>query len=163
MIFHASIATRRPETVARAVAELWGGEALPFPPCDGAWIAFAGDDRGSGLECLPRDTVMRPGEAGEGASFTANQALTDHAPFHLAVATPLSEAEVHALARREGWRSERCSRGGMFDVIEVWLENALLIEVLTADMQAQYRSTATIEGWKAMLAAGAPEPLAIAA
>lgn len=157
MIFHASIATRRPEAVARALAEIWGGEALPFPPCPGAFVAMAGDDRGTSIECLPRAVAMRPGEAGAGAEFAPDQAMTDHVPFHLAVATPLSEAQVHALAKRESWRSETCRRGGAFDVIEVWVENFMMLEVLTAEMQAEYLASFTIPNWKAMLAAGAPE------
>lgn len=57
----------------------------------------------------------------------------------------------------------RCSRGGLFDVIEVWLENVLMIEVLTAEMQAEYQAAFTVETWTAMLDAAEPEPLRLAA
>ena len=42
---------------------------------------------------------------------------------------------MFALARREGWIARRCSRGGAFDVIELWLENRFLLELPTAEMQ----------------------------
>jgi len=59
---------------------------------------------------------------------------------HLALATPLDEAALLALAAREGWIARRCSRGGVFDVVELWLENRFMVELLTPEMQAQYRA-----------------------
>jgi hypothetical protein len=38
----------------------------------------------------------------------------------------------------EGWRVVRCSRESFFDVIEFWLENRLMIELLTPEMASQY-------------------------
>jgi hypothetical protein len=61
------------------------------------------------------------------------------------MATPLDEDRVHAIAAREGWTSRRCNRGGQFDVIELWLENDRMVEVLTAAMQAQYLRGGSIE------------------
>lgn len=163
MIFHASIPTEQPERVARVAAELWGGKAYPFPPCPGAWVAWAGDDRNSGIECYPAQTVVHPGQGADMCAFVPDQRVSRASGFHLAVATPLTEAEVHAIAAREGWRSVRCSRGGAFDVIEFWLENALMIEVLTDEMQADYLANSTVAKWEAMLAAGGEPPVALAA
>jgi hypothetical protein len=164
MLFHASIPARQPEHVARVIAELWNGQATPFPPCPGGWIALAGDDRNSAVECYPQDTVMEPGVGDEMTQFVPNPPSSRVSAFHLAIATPLSEAEVHAIAARESWRSVRCTRGrGMFDVIEFWLENALMVEVLTAEMQADYLNNFTMAKWSAMLAAGAPAELPLAA
>ena len=42
-------------------------------------------------------------------------------------------------------------RGGMFGVIEIWIEGRQMIEVLTPDMQAEYVSTMSAENWRAML------------
>jgi hypothetical protein len=57
---------------------------------------------------------------------------------HAAVASPLQQAEVFAIAAREGWQAKYRKRGGQFGVIELWLENATMIEVLTAEMQREY-------------------------
>jgi len=67
---------------------------------------------------------------------------------HVAIQCAKSQTEIEAIAAREGWRAVLCSRGGMFDVIEFWLENCTLIEVLTLGMQADYRATSSIEAWR---------------
>ena len=59
--------------------------------------------------------------------------------FHMALGTPLSIAEVLAIAAREGWRAKHMSRKGAFDVIEFWLENSLMLELLTPEMQETYK------------------------
>jgi hypothetical protein len=56
------------------------------------------------------------------------------------VASPLAETEVFAIAAREGWEAKYRRRGGAFGVIELWLENRVMIEVLTDEMQAEYLS-----------------------
>ena len=61
MILHASISAADPRHVAEVLAELWEGEALPFAPVAGAWIAMAGDARGSGIEVYPRGRALIPG------------------------------------------------------------------------------------------------------
>ncbi|MEX3931680.1 hypothetical protein AB4Y32_07645 [Paraburkholderia phymatum] len=152
MIFHASIPTHNPERVARTLAELWGGFAAPFSPFEGAWMAVAGDDRGTIIETYPSDLTLTPGDAQEPlASKMGTRA--QYSGFHMAVATPLSEQEVIAIGEREGWRAVRCTRGNnFFDVIELWIENGTLIELLTPDMQAQYRRFATPENFRALAA-----------
>jgi hypothetical protein len=37
-------------------------------------------------------------------------------------------------------------------VIEYWVDNALMLEMLTPEMQQEYLRAATPEGWRAMLA-----------
>lgn len=37
-------------------------------------------------------------------------------------------------------------------MIEYWVDNALMLEMLTPEMQEEYRRTVTPEGWHAMLA-----------
>ncbi len=59
MLFHLSIAADDPQHVAGFFAEIWGGEALPFPAViDGSWAALAGDDRGTMIEVYPRGTEI---------------------------------------------------------------------------------------------------------
>ena len=49
---------------------------------------------------------------------------------------------VEAIARREGWKCFRCNRGP-FHVIEVWLENQLMVEILPPEFAAEYLAVAT--------------------
>src|SRR3954447_3069025 len=67
MIFHISISADDPKRTATMLAELWRGEAFPFPMVGkGSWVAHAGDDRRSTIEVYPRDMAFYPTEsAGE--------------------------------------------------------------------------------------------------
>ena len=148
MILHASISAADPRHVAEVLAELWDGEALPFAPVAGAWIAMAGDARGSGIEVYPRGRALIPG-ADDAMFDTADlEHPARYGSTHLAIQCHKGQDEIEALAQREGWRSVRCSRGGMFDVIEFWIENSTMIEVLTSEMQRDYTATSSIEAWR---------------
>lgn len=151
MIFHASIPADDPERVARVMAEIWRGEAFPFPPWPGGFVAVAGDDRGTTLEVYPRAHTIAPGEGGEGARPLIDPTVGRFGCFHVATATDRSAEDIFAIGRREGWRTVRCRRGGLFEVIELWLENVLMVEVMTADMQADYLAAVTVEGWRERL------------
>ena len=148
MLFHCSISAHDPARVAGTIAAIWRGEAHPFPPVEGAWIALAGDDRGTAIEVYPFGTDMQPGETH--TAFVHNLAATEHSTSHQAIATRLTEVEALAIAEREGWRALHCNRGP-FEVIEVWLENRILVEVLTAEMQQQYLAFITPANWRLYL------------
>ena len=136
MMFHASIPGRNPERVAKVIAELWRGVSFPFPPFPASFIALANDERGTEIEVVPFDQENVIGVAE--VEPRTNAAANGTSPCHLAIATPLSEAEVLSIAAREGWRARTCDRGGCFHVIEFWVEDHFLLEVLTKEMQAEY-------------------------
>lgn len=157
MIYHLSMPADRPEHAAAVVAELWGGVSLPFPPVDGSWMAMAGDDRNSAIEFYPDGVALFPadGERDAEGRPVENDASGRHAA-HAAIATPLNEAAVHGIAAREGWTAKTLRRGGLFRVIELWVEDRTMFEVLTADMQAEYLAAMTPQNWGAFLAAHGP-------
>jgi hypothetical protein len=139
MIHHLSIAARDPQRVAGVIAELWRGRAQPFPPVgEGSWVAVAGDARNTTMEVYPFGCELQPADGDADARGVINAQAPAFTATHAAVASPLAEAEVYAIARREGWLAKYRKRGGLFGVIELWLENRVLIEVLTAEMQAEY-------------------------
>ena len=145
MLFHASFPARDPKRAAEAVARLWGGKAFPFPVFSGSYIAIEGDRFGSAIEFCPSGQVLVPGadEAEAEAQRPAGPSET-----HLAISTRLSEAEVHALAADYGWQVRTCWRGEtLFRVIELWIDNTFLIEVLTAEMQKEYTAFLTPENY----------------
>lgn len=151
MIYHASIGVREPERVAKAIAELWGGEAVPFLPVrNGSWMALAGDERGSAIEVYFSGVVLDPSEASSVAKEPVEMG-TELTSTHIAIGTKLSAEEVVALAKREGWFVRSENRHLPFGVIEVWIEDHILFEVLTAGEQANYLNAMTIEGWHAYL------------
>jgi hypothetical protein len=138
MLFHLSIAACEPRHVADIFAELWGGTVRPFPPVsDAAWIAVAGDDRGTAIEVYPLGTVLREAE-GDADAYGEPDQPGDFTATHAAIATPLDREAVLAIARREGWPAKYRKRGGAFGVIEMWIEGRQMMEVLTPEMQAEY-------------------------
>ncbi|MYL99010.1 hypothetical protein GR702_14680 [Novosphingobium sp. FGD1] len=153
MIYHVSIDARDPRHVAEVLAELMGGHATPFPPiAEGSWLAHAGDDRNTMVEVYPRGTQLVeatgdadalgvPGEGGLSAT-------------HFAMATRRSQAEIFAIATREGWPAKYRKRGGAFGVVELWIEGNRMVEVLTEQMQREYLDTMRLDAWQAMLAQG---------
>lgn len=149
MIFHISIAADDPKKTARMLAELWRGEAFPFPMVGkGSWVAHAGDSRRSTIEVYPRDMALYPTErAGE----ERYENVSRNGPFHAAVATPLSIEEVEAVGRKFGCHTSLCNRGPWFRVIEFWVDNCLMLEMLTPEMQEEYQRSITIENWRGML------------
>ena len=154
MLFHVSIDAIEPQRVATVLAEILGGEAFPFPPVHpGSWVALAGDDRGTMIEVYPAGVTLVPGDGDADAVGRLNPAAPRGTSTHAAIATSMSLDEVYAIAAREGWLAKYRKRADAFGVIEFWVENSIMIEVLTADMQAEYLETISIENWRAMLAA----------
>jgi hypothetical protein len=138
MLFHMSIAAENPRHVAGVLAELWQGEARPFPPVsDDGWVALAGDERGTLIEVYPHGTVLREGD-GDVDAYGDPSGTDRFSASHGAIATPLDRDAVLALAEREGWPAKYRKRGGMFGVVELWIEGRQMMEVLTPEMQAEY-------------------------
>jgi hypothetical protein len=151
MLFHMSIAAHDPQHVAGVIAELWGGTALAFPPVsDNGWIVLADDDRRTGMEVYPIGTVLREaeGDADAYGELTEDRGYT---ATHAAIGTALSREDVMAIAEREGWPAKYRLRGGMFGVVELWIEGRQMIEVLTPEMQTEYQASMSTANWRAML------------
>jgi hypothetical protein len=151
MINHISIAVNDPERVANVLAEIWDGMALPFPPAPGSYIVLANDGRGSAIEVTPAGTVLVPGEglpdeddlnASTGeyeAKFVQSELKPRYVATHLNVNTKKSIDEIREIAKREGWRVLVANRdGGLFQLIEVWVENTFMLEVMTPEQTARY-------------------------
>src|SRR6516225_487560 len=135
MIHHLSIAARDPQHVAGVLAEIMGGKAVPFPPNPGSFFALQLDDHGSGVEVYPAGTELRPG--GEVGGGFVRKEPRSFGPTHFALSVTTNADTVKAIAKREGWHCFDCNRGP-FHVIEVWVENEQMIEVLPPEYAAEY-------------------------
>jgi hypothetical protein len=133
VVHHLSIAAREPEHVAGVLAELMGGIAVPDAENFFVWQL---DDYGSGVEVYPAGTELQPGGA-TGGRFVKGETGRGFGPTHVALSVSTDGDTVENVARREGWQCFRCSRGP-FHVIEVWVENETLIEILTPDYAREY-------------------------
>jgi hypothetical protein len=132
---HLSMDADDPERAAKALAWIRSSEAYPSSVRPGSWIVMATEEGASLIDVRPRGAPLQ-------VATPTNRA----APF--ATATHLSEAEVCALGAAEGWPAERRSRG-RFHVIELWIENRVMIEVLTPQMQADYVAASTPQARRA--------------
>jgi len=152
MIAHFSLPARDPKAVAGVFASLIDGACMPFPVVPGAWVAIARDGSGTGVEVLPEASAHNQGEGDTDPDRRANgpevmpwevQIRQDGAPqeasgFHVAITSPLSADAIIEIGRAQGWRTVACDRGGVFDLVEIWVENRFLVEVLPPSGTERY-------------------------
>ena len=173
MINHISIAVENPEKVAQVIAELWNGAVVPFPPAPNSFIVFANDGRGSGVEITPINTILVPGEGlppeedfdsttpteGYEAKFVqSDSAAPQYVATHLNINTHLSIEEIKEIGRRENWRTLVCNRGeGLFQLVELWIEDRFMLEVMTPEQTARYVEITSPEFFAEMLGITFPQ------
>jgi hypothetical protein len=145
MIFHASIPADDPEQVARVLADLCRCEYFPFIAPQ-TFVVIPGDDRGTELEIAPRGLELTPAEREVG--FQKRADASTYNEVHLNIATPLSLEEVLGIAKREAWTARLCDRGGAFNVIEFWLEDKFMLELMTERELKRYRNVMTAAVWR---------------
>ena len=137
MIHHVSIPVVDPRGAAEVFAELVDGRVTPFKAYDGGWIVWTDDEHGTSVEFFPQGTEMFP-PAGEGmVEFRHVDGARPFVATHLTLSVDRSVDEVVALADRAGWRAKVISRGPN-DVIEFWVENSVMVEVMTPEMTAAF-------------------------
>lgn len=138
MIHHLSVSAADPKGVAEFFALVMDGVVVDFPPNPGSQMVFKADGMGTGIEIYPAGSVMVPN--GEPGAAFVRQAEPEgrRSPTHFALSVSMPVTEVLAHAAAKGWEAHVCSRGGHFHVIEVWVENAWLVEILPLSFAAEY-------------------------
>jgi hypothetical protein len=150
MIHHLSIAARDPEHAAGVLAELMGGTAVPFAPNPGSFFALQLDEHGSGVEVYPAGTELQP-DGATGGHFVRKEAR-GYGSTHFALSVANSAATVQTIAQRAGWHCFDCNRGP-FHVIEVWIENETMVEILPPEYAQEYLAFTRPDKVKAAMAA----------
>lgn len=136
-IHHYSIPVRDTRRVAEVLGELFEGTITPFGPYQDSYIVWFGDEYGSAIELYPVGTEMIP-DAGDGqANFRSNALASGFTATHAAISIERSRKEILTSASENGWKALELSRG-TFNVIEFWIENRVMIELLTPDMARDY-------------------------
>ncbi len=143
MIHHVSIPAREPGHVAEVLAELMGGKCHPFGPLEGAFMATSGDAHGTMIEVYPERATLNIPASDDQVVFGENKAPPHTWPFHVLLSVPLEPDEIQRIGAREGWRAKTFGRGmqgqkPFFHVIEFWIENRLMIEVVSPAMAREY-------------------------
>ena len=143
MIHHISIEADDPMKVATVLAKLMGGKAREGFPFADSCGAFAGDAHGTMIECWKRGRVVGIPESGAGTfELMKTETRQAYQAFHTALSVELDDAEIMAIAKHAGWQT--AVRGnGPFSVVEVWIENRLLLEVLSPEQTKRYLAVMT--------------------
>lgn len=142
MIHHISVPAHDTRHVAEVLVELLDGILTGFGPYPNSFIAWAGDDAGAAIEVYPVGTEMFPPPDGRGqANFRHNPTTTPFTATHATVSVPKTVEQILALADREGWHAAQLSRGP-HGVVEFWLENHVMLELMTPEMTAAYLASA---------------------
>jgi len=141
MIHHLSIPARDPRHVASVLAEMFGGTVTGFGPYRNSYIAWAGDEHGTAVEVYPVGTEMFPDTGAAQANFRHVAGASPYVATHAAVSVACDTARILAFAQREDWRAVELSRGWNM-VIEFWIENAVMLELMTPEMTHDYVTTA---------------------
>jgi hypothetical protein len=154
MIHHISIAAHDPLHVALVLAELFQGQAIPFPEHPGSYIALMLDPNGTMVEVHPHGVELRPDL--DQPPHYSQPAASLYTAMHAAISVPVSQAQIQAIADREGWQVKHCSRQGAFEVIEFWIENHMLIELLPPSIVSKYLAFMQPQSLKQTLATLSP-------
>ncbi len=137
MIHHISLSVKNPQHVANVMAEIMHGKVVPFSPNPGGYMMLVGDEFGTGIEFYPLGSELIPDAWHGQAGFQMNEHPANYTSVHAAISVALSIEEIERIGAREEWRVLPCSRGA-FDVVEFWIENHLMLELLTPEMTAKY-------------------------
>ncbi len=140
LIHHLSIAAQNPKQVANVLAELFQGEAVPFPDAryPDSYVAITFDAYGTVVDVHPFTIELIPGSENDEALFQCkyNPDASPYTATHVAISVPVSEEKIRAIAAREHWQTRH--RKGLFEVIELWIENRVLIELLPPAIASGY-------------------------
>ncbi|MBK8211475.1 MAG: hypothetical protein IPK78_17530 [Rhodospirillales bacterium] len=144
MIHHVSIPAREPRHVAAVLAELMGGTCYPFGPLEGAFMATSGDAHGTMIEVYPERATLDIPASDDQVVFGENTAPPKSWPFHVLLSVPRERDEIERIGAREGWRARTFGRGlqgqkPFFHVVEFWVENRVMIEVVSPSMAQEYQ------------------------
>ena len=129
---HISIGVKDPKHAATVLAELTLGKVQPFSPVKGGYVCLWPDWDGQFIEFYPEGTMVIPTD--EGADFEIGKDLSEFSPVHMNLDTDLTGEEVKAIAARYGYKYHFRPRDGG-PLHEVWIENSLLIELVTKDLR----------------------------
>ena len=138
-----SLAAHDPQNVAQVLAELMGGRCYPFPGgIADSFIAVSGDAHGTAVEVYPDGMRLRP----DGANAVRGERTRSRRrirPVPSAAVGSHFATTIEQIGKREGWTARLCGRGApgqkpLFHVIEFWLENRVMVEVVPQEMIGDY-------------------------
>jgi hypothetical protein len=138
MIRHISIDAHNPLRVASVLAEILNGKVYKFLVL-GAYLVMPYDQTGTHIVVFKAGDVWVPGTDAESAKIR-NTAPTEFVAVHTAISVPTSIEQIEQIGQREEWRVLTRKQGDVvpFSVIEFWVENRILFELMPPEFVPQY-------------------------
>lgn len=135
MLHHISISVNNPLRVAKVLAQILYGRVVPFAICPGSYIVLQGDEYGTAIELLPSGIEMTLKH--QKVVYTHNTNYPQFSATYATISVPISQCEIEQIATREDWHITLSDRG-QFKLIELWIENKFLLELMSPPMTHQY-------------------------
>lgn len=145
MIFHASIPADDPQHVAQVLAEIWKTHYFPFV-FPNSYVVISGNEWGNNIEVCKRGDEQVPASVEVG--LRRNATPSRYSEVHLLIGTELTFEQIFAIGEREQWIARSCDRAS-FDLVELWVENRFLIEIVTgAEIERYRRFYSNLDNWR---------------
>lgn len=135
MLHYISIPVDNPLHVAKVVSEILHGDILQCREDPDIYTVLTNDKHTSAIELIPSGIEVRPGQAK--FEYKRNVNSPQFSPVHVAISVPISFSEIKQIGLREGWHVAMGNRG-RFKLIEFWLENKFLLELMLPSTVPQY-------------------------
>ena len=136
MIHHFSMPADDTKLVADTLADIFEGTITDFSPTENAFMVWFGDEHGSAIEVYPSNVQLTPGTDETPCIFNKER-NAQYSTVHVAISVPCEKEKLISLGESLGWRTKEFRRGS-FRVVEFWVENKIMLELLPADMAAEY-------------------------
>ena len=133
-IKHLSVSVNKPETAAKALAEMTAGKAEPFMSRNmpGAWLCVWEEATNHLVEFLPNDYVMHATEYG--ADFRKHESKQNFNSTHFQLEVQIPVSEIKVVAEKYNFPHKfRPSRGG--PLYDVWFEDQFLVEFVSDEIR----------------------------
>ena len=138
MILHVSLPVKDPRNAANYLAQLVNGVSKPLNWCPGGYMVFTDDQVSTGIELLPFDTVFKPGKTSKDTlTITTDINKPSFDCVHFLLVVQNKHEDVMNIANDAGWQAVAKRSLGVVDMIELWVENRIMIEVTFADKQTE--------------------------
>ena len=150
MLIHISIPAREPERVANVLAELMGCISRRWRPCPGAYAVFTDNEFSTAIEVYPEHTICARGkEDGAHFKFERGESAPGYSGVHAALSVKAPRERIFEIAKREGWRAVADRRGGLFNLVEFWIEDRFMLELIPEKDLAEAVAALRSDGAKA--------------
>ena len=142
MLHRISIPVDDPLHVANVLSEILHGCVLPCRDSPFSYTVLPNDEYGSAIDLVQSGNEVIVGLNRDKFEYEYNLNHSDFSPVHLAISVPVSRYEIEQIAEREGWHVAVGNRG-RFQLIEFWLENKFLLELILPATVSQYVKSMT--------------------